>query len=147
MTPRRPELELVNEVRRLVGTPYRYGGRDTNEGLDCLTLAAVVYGIIGRPFPLPEDYGPANIPAAAFLDWARHWEAAGPEPWAVVDFRPSHCGILLPGAGGDARPATVIHAREGSGVILTKLHRLGDLVQGFWRPAGMGEPEDRRPPA
>lgn len=128
MTNTAAQRELLRPILQLVGVPYKYRGRHTGEGLDCLTFCSVVYDLLGRRFPLPASYTETEIPDAAWLEWEKHWQACDAhDDWPIVDMSPTHAGVLLPGT-----PHRVIHCwRDAGGVVITRASVL-TTIQGYW---------------
>lgn len=126
-------LQIVQEARTWIGTPYRHQAATKGAGADCLGLIRGVWRAV---------YGaePAPVPAYS-QDWSepereeRLWQAAAkhlvPKPIAaavqgdVILFRmrdravAKHLGILVDGSGGQY----FIHAFSGHGVVENALSR------------------------
>lgn len=119
---------VVAEALAWLGTPYLHQCSVRGAGADCLGLARGVWrGLHGRepeqPPPYTSDWG--ELGARELLrDAARRWmipvtlAEAGIGSLLLFRMRggapAKHCGIV---AGGDR----MIHAREGTGVILEAL--------------------------
>ena len=58
---------IVTEARKYLGVPYKFGGRDTQTGLDCVGLLLLVARPLGllRDVDVPE-YGRVMDPTVAF---------------------------------------------------------------------------------
>lgn len=122
--------DAVDLFRDLLQLRYKLGGSPRDGVCDCLTLCAEMYRRLGWRFPLPDGYGDGYVPAEAFVDWAKHWQPAGPDPWVIVEMQlhdqQLHAGVLLP-------DRHVMHAGRGVGVVLTQLERLHGVIAGYWR--------------
>lgn len=136
-------MNATASIRSLVGTPYIYGSGDPAFGLDCLTLCAEVWRILGEAsgdpaawrFPMPRDYRPDMIPVDELLDWHGNWIEAVPDLGAIVLMGAGHLGVQIePGPAG-----AVIHARESTGVVIQRQRVLRPFIAGYFR---LRRPED-----
>lgn len=105
---------LIQQARRWLGTPYRYGGNERS-GVDCSGLTCRVFAD-GLGIRLPRT-------SAQQRDYCRRIDRADLEPGDLVFFRNggkiNHVGLYI-GAG------RMIHASSSRGVIET------DLSDTYW---------------
>lgn len=119
-------LEVASVARAWIGTPYHDQASLRGVGCDCLGLVRGVWReIVGRepesPPPYSRDWGETGA-REVLLEAAERWllPAVAPSVGAVVVFRmrrgalAKHCGIVVM----DGR---MVHAREGSGVMVEEL--------------------------
>lgn len=139
---------MIESIRQLVGTPYVARSIDPAIGLDCITCAALVYRLIGKAlgepeawiFPMPATYrSDGSIPLVDLLDYWREWIPAEPGMGRGVLMSDGHFGVQVDSDW-------VIHARDTTGVVLTRRRRLGPLITGYYRLRRPGDPEPTEPP-
>ena len=123
-----PDISAIETIRRLVGLPYIYLGDDPKAGLDCITLAQLVYEIIGNAtgqpelwrFPMPVGYTVDTLERQELERWHEHWEEVNPGTFgSIIEFR-DHIGIYI--GSGD-----FIHCQARQGVHLTRAASLNFL--------------------
>lgn len=131
-------IEVLERVKRLVGVPYRVGGRSVEDGFDCVTLVAAVYAIIGDvtgdveawrfPFPPTYDAVEGSITVESLERWAESFEECEAQFGAIVNLRGTHVGVLV-----GPHYESVIHTRSSTGVVVQRLRALRPLVRDFWK--------------
>ncbi len=131
-----------------MGTPYKARSIDPSVGLDCITCAAMVYKLIGEHlgepeswiFPMPATYRTdGSMPLAELLDYWQLWIRAEPGMGRGVLMSDGHFGVQVD-------DQWVIHARESTGVVLTRRRILADRITGYYRLRRTGDPPPTEPP-
>lgn len=126
---------IIAEARSWVGTKWHHMGRLKGIGVDCAMLLAEVYeraGVIGRvyvePYPMQwhlhrDDERLKEIVAQYALPVPQ--SEAKPGDMILVKYGRafSHGGVLVDGEG-----LTIVHAVNGSGVILEDISRVAAIM-------------------
>jgi cell wall-associated NlpC family hydrolase len=127
---------IIAEARSWVGTAWHHMGRLKGIGVDCAMLLAEVYeraGVIGRvyvePYPMQwhlhrDDERLKEIVAGYAHEILR--ADAKPGDMVLVKYGRafSHGGIIVDGEG-----LTIVHAVNGSGVILEDISRVPAIAE------------------
>lgn len=92
--PRQPAAQAVAVARRLLGSPYLWGG-GTVRGIDCSALVQLAYAVSGHPLPRDADRQWAALPVAV----ERAALAAGDLLFFARDGAIVHVALALGGAG------------------------------------------------
>ena len=130
---------LAAAAERLVGTPFRWRGRDPARGLDCLGLVLAALEAIGRPARAPTDYRLRRLEIERFLTAAA---AAGlaetaraPEPGDILLLRPGPAQhhLLI------AAPDGLIHAHAGLGRVVLTPPPWPEPIERRWRLTEQGD--------
>ena len=131
-------------VKKYLGTPYKYKGRDPNTGLDCWGLGVCVFkdlGITLADFDIDyrENWGDKKGENYFLENYWQEWDLVetGPRPFDCVLFKshpdamPNHGGVYL----GDDK---FLHACK-AGVVIGDMRRevLQRLRVGFFRHKGL----------
>lgn len=128
---------IVDRARAWIGTPYVDRQSVRGVGCDCLGLIRGLWREThgAETFPLPPysaDWGEIARVETLIAAADRHLRRCRPEPGAVAIFRmrrgaiAKHCGVWT--------GATLIHAREGLGVIEEAwTEAWARRCVGFWR--------------
>lgn len=131
---------LVTEVAdRLLRLPYREGGRDGDEGLDCWGYCLAVRRVAGLWTPDPWADGAFGVqasPEGRPVELERHMRTLGAvQPFCVVELRShwpgGHAGLWLPDntlahmgrAGGRRERWEAVTRRSGRVVALWEFDR------------------------
>jgi cell wall-associated NlpC family hydrolase len=116
-------LAFAEAAEGLVGTPFRFRGRDPETGLDCVGLVAAALEAAGRPVPSVPAYSmrQSDFAAQAGSALLAGFREAGGTPAAgdllLVRPGPAQVHLLVVGVRGD-----LIHAHAGLGrVVITPL--------------------------
>lgn len=133
---------LIQQARRWLGTPYRYGGNERS-GVDCSGLTCRVFAD-GLGIRLPRT-------SAQQRDYCRRIDRADLEPGDLVFFRNggkiNHVGLYIGGG-------RMIHASSSRGVIETDLsdtywarryHTAGRVEATTYASRGTPTPDGKRP--
>lgn len=126
-------LALAEAAEHLVGTAFRFRGRDPASGLDCVGLVAAALERIGAPAPPIASYAFRQRDFAAQLAGAAAagFDEVGGTPQAgdVLLLRPGPAQVHLAivGAGG------LIHAHTGLGRIVLTPPPLPWPIERHWR--------------
>ena len=125
-------MDLVTRARGLIGTRFRAQGRDPALGLDCVGLAAAVYGVrIERAYPQRGgDVAGAAADAAALGLRPIAPEAAGPGDLIMMAAGAGrlHVAVLTPGG--------FVHADARLGRVVETPGRPAWPVVAAWRSEG-----------
>lgn len=97
-TVRRLETDLVNVAGMLLGTPYLWASRDTNDGLDCSAYVQHVFYACGLYIPRDTDQIAQAFPQFLLPKSER------PRKGDIINFH-GHVGIM-------SDSATILHASE-----------------------------------
>ena len=127
-------LAMAAAAEELVGCPFKFRGRNTQTGLDCLGVVIASLEAVGRPVSPPRDYALRNL---AFEPFAAAVRGAGlvdvTQPICAGDvllLRPSaaqfHAGVI--GASG-----SLIHAHCGLRRVVTTPLPLPWPIERHWR--------------
>lgn len=139
---------MIDSIRQLVGTPYMDHSSDPAVGLDCVTCAALVYRLIGEAigepeswiFPMPATYATdGSIPLADLLNYWQLWIADTPGLGRGVLLTDGHFGVQVD-------DQWIIHARDTTGVVLSRRRTLAPLITGYFRLRRPGDPPPTNPP-
>ena len=127
----------MNCASGLLGIPYLEGGRDPNEGLDCLGLVLLVLASQGIP---------TSDPGQELKDaWRNGWrdiKAFAPPGW--LNLGPAEActagDVLVLGAGGTAEHLAVaedadwaLHTRRGTTSHRVRIQAVRPRVLWIWR--------------
>ena len=131
-------MKPIKEIYpRYVGIPYKHGGRDLSQGLDCWGLVLSIYKDIGIKLMDISGYSEdwSDQGSNHFVEnYSEKWERVDkPRAYDLAMFKtsptsvPNHAGVYL----GDGR---IIQAVK-IGVIITKINieKLKASIYGFYR--------------
>lgn len=126
---------VIAEARSWIGTPWHHMGRLKGIGVDCAMLLAEVYeraGVIGRVYvePYPMQWH-LHRDDERLMDIVNNYaheipqSEARPGDMLLVQYGRafSHAGVIVDGDG-----LTVVHAVNGSGVILEDISRVPAIL-------------------
>lgn len=110
--------DVVIQAVGLVGTPYRLGGNDLAQGVDCSAFIGLVYKR-ATPLALPRT-------VASLQRWGRAVDREAAEPGDVILFTPS--GARVPTHGGIVvGGGRFVHAPSTGGRV-----RVDSLALAYW---------------
>lgn len=131
---------LVNTARSMLGTPFRWQGREPGTGLDCSGLVVASFAHVGVTLPDRRDYAPFSDYSGELVGnlGKAFSEAESAAKGDVVAFwlqrphRVRHLGIVTGEADGALQ---VIHTHEVAGRVIEEPLKHGWLrrVHSFWR--------------
>lgn len=128
------------ECLSLVGTPFKYSGRDRT-GMDCFGVVLAHLAHLGKQAtdPFTHDTYPSDAVVFSFdaFDMPVVLVDGPPQPQqgdiVAFDFRrcgvADHCGVVIPGG-------SILHAREKLGVIVQPWRQLRPYCVGVYRCRG-----------
>jgi cell wall-associated NlpC family hydrolase len=127
------------EYSDLLGTPFVWGGRSPQAGLDCWGLVVEVYRRLGCAVADVDDYSalqaenvsPQIVDACA-ATWRRVEEPY--EPYDVLLFSEGSCGAVTH-CGLYIGHGLMLHTTRATGVIVTSLRNVNRRFAGAWRRA------------
>ncbi len=113
---------VINEAKKHIGTPYKYGGVSTS-GFDCSGFTQYVFSKNGK-----------QLPRTATLQGETYKEIklSKVQPGDLLFFGKSknnisHVGIVI--SNGDKEPLTMIHASTSRGIMISNVD-----ADTYWKP-------------
>ncbi|MCC5945542.1 MAG: C40 family peptidase [Bernardetiaceae bacterium] len=119
-------LELIDEARQYIGTPYKGGGTD-NRGMDCSGFTQTTFAALGIPIPRSSrDQAQIgrHVPIEEVVPGDLVFFVTGSDPNRI-----SHVGIITE-SGDTLDDLTFIHASTSRGVVEEPLFRYD-----YWKRA------------
>ncbi|MBN8502017.1 MAG: C40 family peptidase, partial [Sphingomonadales bacterium] len=118
----------------LVGTPYRFHGRNAASGLDCVGLLAAAMAKTGRSITLPTGYGLRLADLSTWLPDVAQCGFADAQPPLL----PGDVALFVPGPGQfhlaiAANGGGWIHAHAGLRRVVRDPQPAGAILR-CWRP-------------
>jgi len=124
----------------IIGIPFRHKGRDAKTGFDCWGLVIELYRRNGIELvdPVPDydkDWDKKKSDNLFLENYHRQWrkldEGEKIELLDLVFFGtepsfPTHMGVIV-------ERGKVLHCNRGHGVIVSRLLRLEEKIQGYYR--------------
>ena len=127
-TPTPPLKGRGLDVRDLIGTPFRLHGRDPATGLDCVGVAALVFGVSDVPrgysVRTADGLSVAGLIDAAGLTRVRREARAG--DLVLLKSGPAQCHLVV------MTDAGFVHADAGVGRVVETPGRLPWPVIAIW---------------
>ncbi len=113
---------VINEAKKHIGTPYKYGGIST-EGFDCSGFTQYVFSKNGKQLPRT-----ASTQASTY----KEIKLSKVQPGDLLFFGKSrnnisHVGIVI--SNGDKEPLTMIHASTSRGIMISNVD-----ADSYWKP-------------
>lgn len=125
---------IIDAIHKLVGTDYKLYSADPTVGLDCMTMAKLIWEYIGENlkqpaqwiFPLPDSYTDEGMLSEELQGYHIHWMSADQgEFGAIVDLG-DHIAVYI--GDGD-----LIHCIRGRGVVISRASRLAPHIRGWYK--------------